>query len=168
MTPRTSWLQRLAVAFAMTGLGAWLLSRTMRRLDMIMLRRSGGRRSLTSMLAGLPLCRLTTTGAKSGLRRETPLLALPYDGGHLAIGSNFGGPKHPGWYHNLRKNPAATLVLDDDPLEVIARQLQGDERERAWQAAVKYYAGYAAYRRRTTRDIGVFHLTPASPSASLA
>lgn len=53
------------------------------------------------MWEGTPLLLLTTTGARSGERRTTPMGYLP-DGDRLIVwASNGGSPTHPGWYHNL-------------------------------------------------------------------
>ena len=61
---------------AATNFGIWLLSGTLYRIDKPLLRLSRNRTSFTSILAGLPVIVLTTTGAKSGLQRQTPLVAL--------------------------------------------------------------------------------------------
>ena len=47
--------------------------------------------------------------------------------------------------------------------EYIAREAEGEERERLWEEAVDYYAGYATYRERAgSRVIPVVVLEPAS------
>ena len=52
---------------------------------------------------------LTATGAKSGERRTTPVMYLQ-DGDRMVIFASKGGaPNNPGWYHNLRANPSATV-----------------------------------------------------------
>jgi deazaflavin-dependent oxidoreductase (nitroreductase family) len=48
-----------------------------------------------------PLLLLTTTGARSGERRTTPMGYLP-DGDRLIVfAANGGSPTNPDWYHNL-------------------------------------------------------------------
>jgi hypothetical protein len=37
----------------------------------------------------------------------------------------------PAWYHNLRANPHATIVVDGVRREVVARELSGSDREHA-------------------------------------
>ena len=73
-------------------------------------RRTGGRFQLSSLL--LPSLVLVTTGAKSGLRRETPLMCLPRpDGAYLVAGSNWGQEHHPAWSANLLAHPDAEILV---------------------------------------------------------
>lgn len=49
---------------------------------------------------------LTTAGAKTGLRRTTPLVCQVGGDGVLYIfASKAGAPRHPDWYYNLAANP---------------------------------------------------------------
>src|SRR5438067_1506317 len=65
-----------------------------------------------SKFGGRPLLLLTTTGAKSGQRRTTPMMYVR-DGDHLmVIASNVGAPTHPAWYHNLMAHPDVTVEVD--------------------------------------------------------
>ena len=73
------------------------------RLDRFLIRASSGR--VASRLYGLPVLLLSTTGAKSGQTRTTPLLYVR-DGLDFAVaGTNFGHPAHPGWTANLLAGP---------------------------------------------------------------
>jgi hypothetical protein len=59
---------------------------------------------------------LTTTGAKSGQPRLSPLAYFRVEGKLIVIGSFAGAPKDPAWVHNLRANPQAHIevgVLDE-------------------------------------------------------
>jgi deazaflavin-dependent oxidoreductase (nitroreductase family) len=150
------------------------------RLDAPFIRLSHGKTTLTSLLTGLPVVTLTTTGAKSGLPRTVPLVAIPiasdvqrvspapYGGASpeargavILVASNFGRTHHPAWYYNLRLNPLATLTVKGTSGRYVAHEATGDEREACWQMAALLYGGYNAYRRRAShRQIGVFILTP--------
>ena len=55
----------------------------------------------------LPSLVLTTTGAKTGQKRTTPLATKPEGTGWFVVGSNFGRDTHPAWTANLMKNPDA-------------------------------------------------------------
>jgi deazaflavin-dependent oxidoreductase (nitroreductase family) len=58
-----------------------------------------------------PVLLLTTTGAKSGQPRVTPL-NYTTDGERLVvIASKGGSPTHPDWYRNLVANPEVTIEL---------------------------------------------------------
>ncbi len=136
---------------------AWLLP----RLDRPILRWTGGRYSLTSLLTGLETVTLTTTGAKSGLPHDTTL--FPFLDGECAIliASNFGQHNHPAWHYNLKATPLATISRRGLARQYRARPAQGEERERYYQLAVESYPGYAAYRKRAShREIVVWVLKP--------
>ncbi|MFK0292168.1 nitroreductase family deazaflavin-dependent oxidoreductase [Streptomyces sp. NPDC090442] len=126
-------------------------------LDRAVHRLSGGRALLSTRM--LPGVVLTTTGARSGLPRRTPLSCVPQDdGGWLLVGSNFGRPGHPAWSANLRKNPEAEVSWRGRDVPVRARLLTGAERERAWRAALAFWPPYAAYQARVEREIRLFRL----------
>ena len=96
-----------------------------------MFRLTRGRATFTSWLAGLPVAWLTTTGAKSGARRTSPVLAIPCgDGRLIVIASNYGQRSNPSWYHNLRKNPRTRVLFD------------GDERARWYERGIEIYPGW--------------------------
>ncbi len=63
-------------------------------LDRMLFKISGGRWKLSAPM--VPSLVLFSTGAKSGLRRETPLMCFPQpDGTWYIAGSNFGRTEHP-------------------------------------------------------------------------
>ncbi|SES27417.1 deazaflavin-dependent oxidoreductase, nitroreductase family [Streptomyces qinglanensis] len=127
-------------------------------LDRAVHRLSGGRTMLSTRL--LPGVVLTSTGARSGQPRRTPLACLPEEGrgSWLLAGSNFGRPGHPAWSGNLRRNPEAWISYRGRDIPVRARQLEGDERERAWRELLRFWPPYAAYQSRTERRIRIFRL----------
>src|SRR5258708_12405768 len=67
-----------------------------------------------------PLHLLTTTGAKSGERRITPLGYIPDGDRLLVFASNGGAPTHPDWYHNLVAHPEPTLEPRTQPSHPLA------------------------------------------------
>jgi deazaflavin-dependent oxidoreductase (nitroreductase family) len=156
------WWHRLILWLAADPRGARFLASIAHRLDRPLLQLSRGRVALTTLLTGLPVLLLITTGARSGRPRSFPLLALPDDGGFILVASNFGRPRHPAWYHNLRRHPQALVILDGRTTPYLAHELAGAERERCWQRAVALYPGYALYAARAGgRRIPVLRLTPA-------
>ena len=148
--------QRAVKQLASAAPVAWLLARTLRHLDRGVLALTRGRQTATSLLAGLPVIFLTTTGAKSGQPRTTPLIC-GVDGQRLILfATNFGGAKNPAWYYNLRANPQVTVAYRDQSATYHSREATADERERYWPMADAIYAGYAAYRVRAShREIPV-------------
>jgi deazaflavin-dependent oxidoreductase (nitroreductase family) len=159
--PNPNLLHRSVQAAAATALGTKLLVPTLHRLDKWVLQVSGGRTTAVGLTIGLPVVWLTTTGAKSGEPRTVPLLGSLDGAAIVLIASNFGQTHHPAWYHNLRKNPQATITVDDQSGQYEAREVTGAEYDRLWQRAVSLYAGYAAYKQRTGgRAIPIMLLEP--------
>jgi len=107
---------------------------------------------------------LTTTGAKSGLPRTTPVLCVVDDSEtrrFAVIASNLGQPHHPAWYHNLVANPRAIGSFDGRSRAYLAREAIGEEYARFWQAATAIYPGYQVYRQRAgNRHIPIMVLEP--------
>jgi deazaflavin-dependent oxidoreductase (nitroreductase family) len=105
---------------------------------------------------------LTTTGAKSGQPRLSPLAYFRVDGKLLIIGSFAGADVNPAWVHNLRTNPSAHIEIGDDSRNVIARELPSEEREHLFGRITALAPGFAEYQAKTSRVIPVFELQPAS------
>ena len=136
-------------------------ARTLQFIDRAFFRMSRGRSTFTSWLAGLPVAWLTTTGAKSGAERTCPVVAIPAgDGKFVVIASNYGQRHNPSWYHNLRANPGAAMLFDGIRRELVARELEGEERERWYERGIEIYPGWVQYRKRAQRRIPVIELTP--------
>jgi len=111
---------------------------------------------------GSPVLLLTSTGAKSGERRTTPVMYLP-DGERMVVFASKGGaPTNPAWYHNLLANPAATVEVGPETLEVNAVVTSGEDRERLFNRQAELYPQFADYARKTTREIPVVALERAS------
>jgi len=128
-------------------------------VQMWIYRRTGGRFQLSALL--LPSLVLITTGAKSGLRRETPLMCLPRaDGSFLIGGSNWGQEHHPAWTANLIAHPDAEVVVSRRTVKVRARLLAGDERESAYALIEAQFPGYRQYETTAKRRIRIFSLEP--------
>ncbi|MGF1661447.1 MAG: nitroreductase family deazaflavin-dependent oxidoreductase [Kineosporiaceae bacterium] len=134
------------------------MSRVLDPVDRLVRRVSGGRVTATEALTGLPTVVLTTRGARSGLPRTVPLIAVPHRGDVAVIGSHWGRPTHPAWVANLRATPRATLERGRRSVAVVARPLEGAEAEEVWTRARALYPGYDGYRRRAGREIAVFRL----------
>jgi deazaflavin-dependent oxidoreductase (nitroreductase family) len=127
-------------------------------LDRAVHRLTRGKVLLSAQL--LPGVVLTSTGAKSGLPRRTPLACMPEEGGRswLLVGSNFGRPGHPAWSHNLLAHREARISWKGQDIPVTARLLEGAERAAAWQAVLGFWPPYAAYQARVEREIRLFRI----------
>jgi deazaflavin-dependent oxidoreductase (nitroreductase family) len=108
--------------------------------------------------AGRPLLLLTTTGARSGQRRTTPLMYVADRDRLLVIASNAGAPAHPDWYRNLLAHPEATVEVGADTYDVRAVVLEGAERQQLWDKIVESYPFFTEHQAKITREIPVIAL----------
>ncbi|MBA2534875.1 MAG: nitroreductase family deazaflavin-dependent oxidoreductase, partial [Rubrobacter sp.] len=63
---------------------AWFFARTLHHVDPPVFRLTDGRHTFVSLVTGLPVVMLTTTGAQSGKSRTLPVLGLP-DGERMVV-----------------------------------------------------------------------------------
>ena len=107
--------------FAASRPGQFLARHVNPRIDPWLYRATGGR--YPSCLGTIATAPLKATGAKSGQPREAELTYFHDGSDPILIASNYGGPKHPQWYYNLKSHPEcefggerfmATQVTDPD------------------------------------------------------
>jgi deazaflavin-dependent oxidoreductase (nitroreductase family) len=110
---------------------------------------------------GGDLLLLTTTGAKSGEPRLSPLAYLTIDGKTIIFGSYAGAPKDPAWVHNLRANPRAHIEVGADSYDVRAHELPPAERDEILPKVLALVPVFADYQSKTSRVIPLFELTRA-------
>jgi deazaflavin-dependent oxidoreductase (nitroreductase family) len=150
----------LAVArFSTTQLGTWLAVNIAWKVDPHLLKLTRGRLSTAWPLAA---ALLETSGARTGKPRRNATLYF-HDGDRVTlIAALRGWPKHPSWYHNLRKHP--DVVFGGQPFR--AEIVQGEaERRRLWDLADRVYPQYAKFRAeagRAGRVIPIVQLIPGS------
>ena len=109
-----------------------------------------------SRALGVPVAILETTGARTGRPRRTALLYQRDGNAIVIVASNYGHPAPPAWLRNLSEHPHVRF----DGRAYTARVAAGAERDRRWHTAMDFYAGYAAYAKRTRRQIALVILTP--------
>ena len=102
---------------------------------------------------------LTTTGAKSGQSRTTPMMFHRDDDRLLVIASNIGAASHPDWYVNLAANPHVVVEVGAERFDATAVPLNGGERERLWTMLKESYPFFADHEAKTSREIPVVALT---------
>ena len=107
---------------------------------------------------------LHTTGARSGQPRVCPVMALPDGDGWIVAASKAGAPDNPDWYHNLLAHPDLAIETGDGTevrtVDVHASDLQGAERDAAWERFKQASDGFREYEAKTTRTIPVLRLSP--------
>ncbi len=120
-------------------------------------RRSGDR------FGGMDLLYLTTTGAKSGQQRQSTVARFADgDDAWLIVASAGGSARHPAWYHNIAAHPDQVWIeFGGQRTRVTPVQLEGEDRDRAWQRITASQPRYAGYETKTDRGIPVIRLTRA-------
>ena len=109
---------------------------------------------------GSPVLLLHTTGAKTGQPRVCPVMYQDIGDGVAVFASKGGAPTNPAWYHNLLAHPRTSAEIGTGTVQVVAREAEGAERDRIWEAQKRDYPGFADYERKTTRQIPVIILEP--------
>ena len=105
---------------------------------------------------------LTTTGAKSGEPRVSPL-GFTRDGDRwVVVGSNSGHPRAPAWLANVRADPRVTVEVGTETFPAIATITTGAERERLWNAHKASIPAFAAYETMVERVLQVVTLERAT------
>jgi deazaflavin-dependent oxidoreductase (nitroreductase family) len=160
-------LQRFNQWLPASPIGAALFSKFLHVVDKPIMKFSNEKISVPQLVAGLPCVRLTSMGAKSGVLRTIPTIGIPDDENIALICSNWGQSHNPGWYYNLRKQPAAELAFiteDGEPYtgKYSAVEITDEEEyERLWQKACSAYIGYPKYRARAAnRRIPIMLMKP--------
>jgi deazaflavin-dependent oxidoreductase (nitroreductase family) len=110
----------------------------------------------------VPSLLLTTSGRKSGDKYLFPLFYGKTGNSYIIVASKGGAPEHPGWYKNLVANPEVEVQAGTTKTKARARTVTGEERERLWVEAVKFWPPYADYKKKTDREIPVVVLDPIS------
>jgi len=112
-------------------------------------------------LGGRPMLLLRTVGAKTGKPRTSALLYIRDGDNYVVVGSTGGGPKHPGWFHNVRANPDVEIQAGRERMPVHAREATDEERPALWDRANAVNGGqYDVYQSHTERRIPVVVLEP--------
>jgi deazaflavin-dependent oxidoreductase (nitroreductase family) len=117
-------------------------------------RATGGR--MSGAMAGRQLMVLTTKGRRSARLQSVVIGYRPAGDAMVVIASNNGAEGDPHWYRNLLAEPRATAEVGDRKLEVRARTVEGEERDRLG-ALVEYLERQEAL---TSRRIPVVLLEP--------
>jgi deazaflavin-dependent oxidoreductase (nitroreductase family) len=115
--------------------------------------RANGRR-----LGGRQILLLTTTGARTGQSRTTPMMYVPDGDRVLVLASNAGAPKHPDWYRNLLAHPEVSVEVDGEQYPATAVPLAGDEYADRWAEITSRYPFFAEHQSKVSRRIPVVAL----------
>jgi deazaflavin-dependent oxidoreductase (nitroreductase family) len=103
---------------------------------------------------------LTTTGRRSGRRRQSAMIYRQVQGNYVVIASYGGAPMHPSWYLNLGAEPRVEVNVGAQHLWAVARTAEGEERDRLWGIMTHDWPNFDIYATRTQRRIPVVVLEP--------
>ena len=123
-------------------------------------RSSGGR---LSSFGDAPVLLLTTTGARSGVPRTSPMMYLADDGDPdrvYVFASAAGADTNPAWFGNVVAHPRGlTVEIERETVRADAEVLAEPARTQTYDTQAARYPGFAAYQAKTTRVIPVVALT---------
>jgi len=140
-----------------TPLGSWIVKHFASHVDPLLFRLSNGRFTSTG-IPTLPMLTLTTTGRKTGRRRDVQL-AYHRDGAdYLVVASAMGQERHPAWKHNLDANPDVDVRVRGEVFAARAERLSDDDKAGVWAAIAETIPQMKVYEKRTARNICVYRL----------
>ena len=122
------------------------------RLNTWMYRRNNCK-GLGGTVQNIPVALLTTTGRKTGQPRVSPLYFHRESDRVILAASRGGGDKNPMWYLNIKSNPQVQVQIQDEVLNLNARDATDDELARYWPKLVEMYPTYENYQSWTDRVI---------------
>jgi deazaflavin-dependent oxidoreductase (nitroreductase family) len=144
------------------------LGRRSTKIHVALYRRSHGR--IGAHLPGWPGAKIALVdhrGAKSGIRRTSPLMFHAEGDVIVVVASKAGQPTHPAWFHNMMANPDTTVQIGSEVRPVRARLATDAERDRLWPEFLAFYPGYAFFREHAKpRVLPIVILEPRAPSAA--
>jgi deazaflavin-dependent oxidoreductase (nitroreductase family) len=142
-----------------TRLFRWIAPRAMPPFEWMLNRLSSGRVQLSGLL--VPSLVLHSTGAKSGLERDTELMYAPDGHGRAIVaGTSYARQRHPAWTYNLMAHPNAAISVRGRRIAVHATPIGDADREDAWRRIEHQWPGYRAYERESGRAVRLFLLRP--------
>ena len=127
-------------------------------------RANGGR--VGGPFAGMTLILLTTTGARTGQPRTSPLGPATVDGQLVVVASAMDADRNPAWYHNLLQNPVVTVETGTETYRAVAAAPAGAERDALFAKVVEQAPGFGEYQKKTRRPIPVVTLTRQNSTSS--
>jgi F420H(2)-dependent quinone reductase len=129
------------------------------RMHVRLYRRFGGRRFTTWLRS--PAFLLDVVGRKSGEPRPVMLMLVRRGDDLVVCGSNGGNRETPNWYRNLMAAGRATVTVGGDSWEVLAREVDGPERDECWELLAATYRDFPTYQAHSDRRFPVAVLTRA-------
>lgn len=111
-------------------------------------------------LRGAEVGILTTTGRKTGEKRDSPLLFLQEGKRIVLVASQGGRATNPMWYLNLKADPSVSFQTKHEVLVLTAREATDAERDEYWPKLDAMYPDFVNYRSYTDRKIPIVICDP--------
>ena len=144
-------------ALTRTSAWRWAAPRVLPWVEEALGRVTGRSVQVSSLV--VPSLILTTTGARSGLPRDTVLMYTPDGHGRAIVaGTNWASPHHPAWTYNLLAHPEAEITVRGRRYAVRASVIDGDARDRVWRHLESQWPEYRRYERDAGRTVRIFRL----------
>jgi deazaflavin-dependent oxidoreductase (nitroreductase family) len=153
-------LIRAASRLLGTKAGSAIHRRLFAPIDRALIHLTGGR--VNSSFGRIPMVVLRTTGARSGVQRDVPVIYFTDGDDVILTASNYGRAKHPSWFHNLLVHPECELFAGGRSGHFVAHPTAGADRDRLIALAESWASNFTVYLARTNgiREIPVLRLTP--------
>lgn len=119
---------------------------------------SGGR--IGRSMGGQDILLLNHVGAKSGKKYASPLGYVRDGDAYVVIAAAAGQPNHPGWYHNLKKNPNTTINIEGKEINVVAEIAPQAKRDALWNELAAQFPQFNEFQAKTERVIPAVMLHP--------
>jgi len=101
---------------------------------------------------GKPLLLLHHKGARTGIKRVSPLMYQRVGDSYAVFASKGGAATNPDWYHNLLANTEVEIEVGTDKVPVRARVAEGEEQDSIWERQKRDFPQFAGYEQKTSRD----------------
>jgi F420H(2)-dependent quinone reductase len=135
----------------------------MSRAQTWIFKKTGGRLG-DKFLRGAEVGILTTTGRKTGEKRDSPLLFMQegrQEGTRIILVASQGGrATNPMWYLNLKADPNISFQTKREVLNLVARDATDTERDEYWPKLDAMYPDFVNYRSYTDRQIPIVICDP--------
>lgn len=100
-------------------------------------------------MVGGSVALLTTTGRRTGLPRETPVIYIRDGEDFIVSCEDFGTSKPSAWPLNLDARPEATLRLEGKTIPCRAKRLEQSAADEYWERLIEAWPAHATYLERS-------------------